>query len=309
VTAQLGLDIGGTKILAALVSDAGQVIKRAVVPTPGAAGCRAVLDAAAGVATQLGGSGPVGVGAAGTIDAASGTVRYATSSLPGWAGTPVAAELAARLRREVLVDNDVNVAALGESWCGAARGARHVLLAAAGTGLGGGLIRDGRVERGARGAAGELAHLPVAGADELTCGCGRTGHLEAIASGHGLSRAYYLRTGLELDGRAVADRAAGGDVVAEEVVAAAGRALGRVLAGLVAVLDPLVVVLAGGAGTTLLPQARAAFIDELLPVHREVAFRPAALGRDAVAVGAARLAMLTTDPAAGDRQRRYEEQL
>ncbi|MFG1656777.1 ROK family protein [Micromonospora chersina] len=293
----IGIDIGGTKTAAALVDRGGRVLRRREAPTPARSGPEAVLDAAARLAADLLGAaaGPVGVGTAGTVDPTTGTIRYATDSLPGWTGTPVADALAARLGRPVRVTNDVNAAALGECWAGAGRDHAHVLLVAVGTGLGGAIVRDGRVEAGARGAAGEVAHLPAPGAERLRCGCGRHGHLEAIASGSGLAAAYAVETGTEVTGRTVADRAAAGDAVARRVVDRAGAALGAALAGLVALLDPDAVLVAGGAAGALLPAASAAYAAEVPAGWAGVPLRPAALGGDAVLVGAARLAMNSHD--------------
>ncbi|MEU8299071.1 ROK family protein [Micromonospora sp. NPDC048909] len=293
-TPLVGLDIGGTKTVAALVGPAGEVLDHRRAPTPAQSGPVAVLDTAARLAAELlpaAGAGPVGVGTAGTVDPATGVIRYATDSLPGWSGTPVADALADRLGRPVRVTNDVNAAALGECWVGAGRGSGHLLLVAVGTGLGGAVLRDGRIETGARGAAGEVAHLPAPGAERLRCGCGRYGHLEGIASGSGLAAAYTAETGVRVSGRAVAERAAAGDPVASQVVERAGGVLGRTLAGLVALLDPAAVLLAGGAAGALLPAALTAFAADLPPAWAEVPLRPAALGERAVAVGAARLAM------------------
>lgn len=292
--AVVGVDIGGTKTAAALVGPDGAVLARRRAPTPARSGPAAVLDTAARLAADLldaAGPGPVGVGTAGTVDPATGTIRYATDSLPGWTGTPVVDALAGRLGRPVRVTNDVNAAALGECWAGATRGCRDVLLVAVGTGLGGAIVRDGRIEDGARGAAGEVAHLPAPGAERLRCGCGRYGHLEAIASGTGLAAAYAEQTGSPVTGQAVAERAAAGDVAARQVRDRAGAALGAALAGLVALLDPQAVVLAGGAADTLLPAASTAYAAELPAGWADVPLLPAALGADAVVVGAARLAL------------------
>ncbi|MFE9957240.1 ROK family protein [Micromonospora sp. NPDC005299] len=296
-TPVVGIDIGGTKTAAALVGPGGQVLQRREVPTPARSGPEAVLDAAARLATDLLGAttGPVGVGTAGTVDPTTGSIRYATDSLPGWTGTPVADALAARLGRPVRVTNDVNAAALGECWAGAGRDRAHVLLVAVGTGLGGAVVRNGRVEAGARGAAGEVGHLPAPGAERLRCGCGRLGHLEAIASGSGLSAAYSIETGTRVTGRTVADRAAAGDGVAERVVDRAGTVLGAALAGLAALLDPDAVLVAGGAAGALLPAASAAYSAELPAGWADIPLLPAALGADAVVVGAARLAIDTRD--------------
>jgi glucokinase len=292
-TPVVGIDIGGTKTAAALVGPSGQVLERREMPTPARSGPEAVLDAAARAATDLLGAttGPVGVGTAGTVDPATGSIRYATDSLPGWAGTPVADALAARLGRPVRVTNDVDAAALGECWAGAGRDRAHVLLVAVGTGLGGAVVRIGRVEAGARGAAGEVAHLPAPGAERLRCGCGRYGHLEAIASGSGLAAAYAIETGTRVTGRTVAERAAAGDGAAQRVVERAGTVLGAALAGLVALLDPEAVLVAGGAAGALLPAASAAYSAELPAGWADVPLLPAALSADAVVVGAARLAM------------------
>ncbi|MFC0506787.1 ROK family protein [Micromonospora costi] len=292
--AVVGLDIGGTKTVAALVGPDGTVLDRRRAPTPASSGPEAVLDTAARLATDLlpaAGAGPVGVGTAGTVDPATGAIRYATDSLPGWAGTPVADALARRLGRPVRVGNDVHAAALGECWAGAGRGSAHVLLVAVGTGLGGALVRDGRIDTGARGAAGAVAHLPAPGAERMRCGCGRYGHLEAIASGTGLAAAYAARTGARIEGREVAERAAAGEEAARTVLDRAGAALGGALAGLVALLDPTVVLVAGGAAEAMLPTTLAAYAAELPPAWAEVPLRAAALGGDAVAVGAARMAM------------------
>ncbi|MFI2650059.1 ROK family protein [Micromonospora fulviviridis] len=294
----VGVDIGGTKTLAALVGPDGRVRDRRRAGTPAAAGPAAVLDTAAALAAPLLdglGAGPVGVGTAGTVDPATGAIRYATDSLPGWTGTPVAAELAARLARPVRVSNDVDAAALGESWVGAGRGRRHLLLVTVGTGLGGAVVRHGRVERGARGATGEVAHLPAPGAEALRCGCGRYGHLEAIASGTGLAAGYALATGDPVTGREVARRAHAGDPAAGTVVRRAGTALGAALAGLVALLDPEVVLVGGGAAEALLPAAAEAYAAHLPAAWAGVPLLPAALGGDAVAVGAARLALTWTE--------------
>ncbi|MBQ0978729.1 ROK family protein [Micromonospora sp. M61] len=292
-TPVVGIDIGGTKTAVALVDRAGRVLERREAPTPARSGPEAVLDVAARLATDLLGAtaGPVGVGTAGTVDPATGSIRYATDSLPGWTGTPVADALATRLGRDVRVVNDVHAAALGESWAGAGRDRAHVLLVAVGTGLGGAIVRNGRVEAGARGAAGEVGHLPAPGAERLRCGCGRHGHLEAIASGSGLAAAYAIETGTHVTGRTVAERAATGDGAAQRVVERAGAVLGATLAGLVALLDPDAVLVAGGAAGSLLPAASAAYSAEVPAGWADVPLLPATLGVDAVLVGAARLAI------------------
>ena len=202
----------------------------------------------------------VGIGTAGAVDPASGRIVSATDTLPGWAGTAlterVSEALAARgLDLPVCVLNDVDAHALGELRHGAAAGARHVLVVAAGTGIGAAAVLDGQVLGGAHHMAGEMGHMPVPGADHLRCPCGRRGHLEAIASGAGLSRLY---THLQEDqdatlpqhpfvpAREVVARAEAGEPTAQTAVDLAARALGSAIAGLVTVLDPQLVLLTGG---------------------------------------------------------------
>ncbi|MFI6517697.1 ROK family protein [Spirillospora sp. NPDC050679] len=261
------LDIGGTKIAAALVAADGTVLDRARVPTPRDGGA-SVLAAAAGLLDGLGPFAALGVGAPGVIDPATGRVVSATSVLPGWTGTPVREVLAARTGLPVAVVNDVRAMAYGEASAGAGAGFHRVLHVSVGTGVGGALTTAGRLEHGAHGTAGEMAHLLVPETGPVPCGCGRRDHLEAVASGPAI--------------------AATGDP------ARAGALLGRALAGLLAVLDPDAVVLGGGVaqiGAPFLDAVTAAFRDEALPPLRRTPILPARLGTDAPLVGAALLAM------------------
>src|SRR5699024_8940153 len=120
----------------------------------------------------------IGVGAAGVIDPVTGTVVSATDSLSGWTGTRLVAELEARTQLRVRAVNDVHAHALGEAWSGASRGTSSSLLVAAGTGIGGGILWDGRLVTGRNSAAGHIGHLPAPAAAGLPCPCGATGHVE-----------------------------------------------------------------------------------------------------------------------------------
>lgn len=289
----IGVDIGGTKTLAGLVNAEGQVVSSRQAPTPSAAGPDAVLATAAELVTALDTDAdvPVGVGAAGTIDHVTGTVRFATDHLPKWTGTAVADELHRRTGRTVVVDNDVNAAALAEARYGVGRDHDHLLLVAVGTGLGGGLISGGRVYRGRRNAALEIAHLYVGATGDDVCGCGRTGHLEAVASGTGIAQAYARASGEQTSTREVAERARAGEPTATEVLDHAGDTLGRALAGCVALFDVDVVALGGSVGPALLARATAAFEDDLFVAQTDVDLLPVALGANAVVVGAALMAV------------------
>ncbi|WP_448320073.1 ROK family protein, partial [Streptomyces sp. CO7] len=238
-TPVVGLDLGGTKIAAALVGADGAVLVRHTRPTPAAEGAEAVLDALAEAVGEVWAPGAtaVGVAAAGVIDPVSGTVTSATDTLRGWAGTALAAGLAARTGLRVACDNDVRAAAATEL---ADLGEDGTLIyAAVGTGVGGAIAAGGRMLQGAGGVAGHLGHLPSPEADGLPCTCGAAGHLEAIASGPAIT-AHYARLGGDPADRlqTVAARAALGDAHATAAITLGARAAGRVLGGLANALGP-----------------------------------------------------------------------
>jgi glucokinase len=208
------------------------------------------------------------------------------------------------------VDNDASMAAYGEFRFGAGRGYRHLLLVTVGTGLGGGIVADGRLFRGANGFAAEIGHIIVEPGGPL-CGCGNRGCWEQVASGGAIGRVgreavrehphsilWRLADGdpSKVTGKVVTEAAQRGDEVSVGIVAEAGRRLGEGIAGLVNVLDPQVVVVGGGvivAGDLLLDPARASYLEAVEgPEHRpRVPIVPAQLGNDAGAVGAATLAL------------------
>jgi glucokinase len=193
-------------------------------------------------------------------------------------------------------DNDVNAAALGEARHGAGRGLGSLLLVVVGTGLGGAIVHQGRVLRGT---AGEVGHVPVAGA-EVRCSCGRSGHLEAVVAAPGITAAYQRAGGQRgVDVRAMARRAAVGQAEAAAILHAAGTTFGRTLGGLVNTLDPEAVILGGGvmqAGEPLWAPLEAAMRAEVLPSAVGVPLRPAELGVDAGVIGAAELARELVSP-------------
>uniref|UniRef100_UPI0028A8E331 ROK family protein n=1 Tax=Microbacterium sp. TaxID=51671 RepID=UPI0028A8E331 len=171
-----GIDIGGTKIAALIVDDAGAILARGAVPAPSLQGGTAMADAAAGLVAALADRVAVrlrsaGVGAAGVIDHQTGSIRAASATFVDWAGFPLGDELSARLDVPVGVENDVNAFLLGEA---AAAGVRDdVLGVMLGTGVGGAVIIDGGLRRGPHGAAGEIGHTP--GYSDLVCTCGQIG--------------------------------------------------------------------------------------------------------------------------------------
>lgn len=296
----LGIDVGGTKIAAAVVDATGTPHHSARLPTPAADGPDAVLDVMAEAArTVLDRGGhdmppTVGVSTGGVVDNRTGTVVSATGLLPGWAGTNVARELARRLSGiPVTVDNDGNALALGEQLFGAAQGLDEVLFLAVGTGIAGALVHNGRLTRGSHHARGELGHLPVSG-ENRRCSCGRTGHLEALASGPAIEDAYRLSTrgGEHTSLRVVAQRAVDGDPTARRVLREGAEILGRTVGGLANAWDPQAVVIGGGVVSCGAPYWRPlsdAFHAELLPGLADMPLRPASLGPLSAVIGAAAL--------------------
>jgi glucokinase len=302
----IGIDVGGTKVLGVVLDGGGRVVRDvAHASRQGVEGLVAVL---AEVVAELGEDGaPVGVGAAGLVDL-DGHLTYAPN-IPGVRDAPVRDALADATGREVVVDNDANVAALGEVTYGAASGARDALVVTLGTGIGGGIVLDGRVLRGAHGFAAEIGHVTV-DRDGPRCACGEYGHWEAIASGHALGRMAreLVRSGggqailaaaagdpERVTGRDVGDAARVGDPEALALLDRYADNVALGLAGLANVLDPERIVVAGGLvalGALLFGPLSAAFAAHLEGVeHRpEVPIVPAALGVRAGAIGAAVLA-------------------
>jgi glucokinase len=311
----LGIDIGGTKVAGGLVAPDGRILDTARRATPGAS-VSDTEDAIAGVVADLVArhAGPVvgvGVGAAGWFDRTGDTVLF--SPHLAWRHAALRKDLAARLRRPLWVGNDADAAAWAEYRYGAARGADLALMITLGTGIGGGIVIDGRLQRGAHGVAGEWGHMRVV-PDGRLCACGNRGCWEQYASGTALgqtarevatsSPAAAARLLERVDGDAarltgedVAAAAADGDALALELVTEVGSWLGQGIADLAAVLDPEVVVIGGGVsklGELVLAPARER-LDRALPGR---GFRPgprivgAALGPQAGLVGAADLVRL-----------------
>ncbi|MFE9175017.1 ROK family protein [Streptomyces sp. NPDC007126] len=288
-----GVDIGGTTTQVVLCDRELKVLDRAEVATPARSGGRAmidaVLDALAVVRARTPGrTAAVGVGAAGVVDAVSGHVLVASDSFTNWAGFPVAAVLRTALGVPAFLDNDVNAFLRGEIACGAAAGEADVLGMTLGTGVGGALWTGGELRAGAHGAAGEIGHIP--GFGDLPCTCGGRGHLETLASARSVRARYGERTGRELTAREVADAARDGDADARAVYAAAGAGIARAIVMTAGLVDIGTVVIGGGvsgAWTLLEP-----LIQERLAAEPPISGHPvkllrAALGSDAVPLGAA----------------------
>ncbi len=309
----IGVDIGGTKILAGTVTEDGEIIATARRPTP-RHDANDVLDLVAEVVNELVASTDesfdgVGLGVAGLVDADRSRVYFAPNLR--WSQVPVRQLLEAATGLPVVVENDGNVAAWGEYRFGAGRGTTEMTLVTVGTGIGGGIVLGGRLFRGAHGAAGEIGHINAV-PDGRPCGCGRNGCLEQYASGNALvreARALAAERRSEasallalgdgtpegVQGVHVTEAARAGDPIAMEAFAIAGTWLGRGLADLAAVLDPEVFVIGGGvsdAGDLLLASARQTLADKLIGQQNRPSpvVKTAELTNRAGLVGAADLA-------------------
>jgi glucokinase len=304
----LGVDLGGTKILTALVDGRGQVRRRVRVATPGG-GPEPVIDVivetvhavARDAGVEIRALRGLGVGAPGPMDPRTGIV-FEPPNLPGWRDVPLGAALTTRLGIPAFVENDANAAALGERWAGAGVGIDDLIYMTVSTGIGGGLIFGGRLYHGVSGTAGEIGHM-VVDPRGPQCPCGRVGCLEAMASGPSIARDARAavragrRTALaliaqdELDAAAVAAAALDGDAVALEIYARAAAALGAGIANLVNLLNPAMVIIGGGvshAGDLIFPVVRRIVRQEAFERPASaVQIVPALLGDDAGAVGAA----------------------
>jgi glucokinase len=312
----LGIDVGGTNLVAGCVSTDGAQVEgirsEPTRPEEGADGVIArIVELArrsmAGLAAAVPGAtvDGVGIGAPGPLDTRRGIVLL-TPNL-GWVDMPLRDRVARGLGLPAALDNDANCAVLGEHWRGAAQGTRQALGVTIGTGIGGGLILDGRLYHGASDCAGEIGHTTIE-MNGRRCACGNYGCLEAYASGPAIARraleavetgaesslAEVMRRGPDaVTAQVVYEAATAGDPLAREVVQDTARFLGAGIANLVNVYNPEVVVVCGGvtqAGDSL-----------FVPLRREVgrrAFRPAvevcrilpgALPGTAGVVGAARV--------------------
>lgn len=292
VRPDVGVDVGGTKILAAVVDGSGAAVRSASGATPSPAeGADALERALASVVERATGGlrpGRVGVAAAAFVDAGRRRAAYAPHL--AWRGEPVAERLAERLGAPVLLENDATCAAWAESALGAARGASSSVTVTVGTGIGGGIVLDGVLVRGANGMAGEFGHT-VVDPDGQACACGNRGCWETVASGAALLRAAVTAGGRHRSGHEVTAAARAGDPSALAAFDEVGRWLGRGLADLVAVLDPEVVAVGGGvssAGDLLLAPARAELANVLVGAgHRTLpAVVRAELGEQAGLLGA-----------------------
>jgi glucokinase len=306
----VGIDLGGTKILSVCLDASFNVVDRDYRETQAEEGPEAVIArmaASARAVTEGRTVRAIGVSAPGPLDLARGVVTKAPN-LSGWLEIPLQRRVSELCGLPTWIENDANAGAFAEYRLGAGRGSRHMVLVAIGTGVGGGLILDGRLYHGASGGAGEVGHM-VVDPDGAVCGCGRSGCLEAVASGRVLDDAAQRIAAAEPDGilaliarregdqpdARILDLAANqGDAAAIEALTRAGRFLGAGLTNLVNLLNPDVIAIGGSVRkseiyvrTAVETMQRDAFRQH----SSDVRIVEAELGDEAPAVGAALLAI------------------
>jgi glucokinase len=312
VTLTIGIDVGGTKVAGGVVDEQGNVLTSNRRPTPAddPAGTRdTIVEVAAELVAQYPQATAIGIGAAAWIDAAGSTVLFAPNL--AWRDEPLQAYVHKAIGLPVVLDNDANVAAWAEFRFGVAKHADSMAMITVGTGIGGAIVVNGSLWRGAHGIAAELGHIQSV-PDGHPCGCGRLGCLEQYASGNALVR--FGRAGarqeperaakllalaggdaLAITGRQITEAARAGDGVAMDAFAQVGYWLGVALADLAQSLDPQIMVIGGGvidAGPLLMGPVERTYRDQLSNRNRfpVAEVRAALMGNAAGVVGAADLA-------------------
>ncbi|WP_347559298.1 ROK family glucokinase [Clostridium sp. AF19-22AC] len=304
-----GVDIGGTTVKLGLFEETGEILDKWEIKTHTEEEGKAILpDIAQTILAKLEekqihkedvlGAG-VGVPAPVTED---GIVNGSANL--GWNYKEVKKEMEELTGLRAEINNDANVAALGEMWKGGGAGQKNMIMVTLGTGVGGGVIIAGRVVTGAHGAGGEIGHICVNYDETEVCGCGKRGCLEQYTSATGIVRLAKRKLENEtrdtmlvrdtVTAKDVFDAVKAGDLVAAEVAEEFGIYLGRALANLAAVTDPAVFVIGGGvskAGEVLIPYIEKPYMESALFANKEVKFTLATLGNDAGICGAAKLVL------------------
>lgn len=303
-----GIDIGGTTVKIGLFQMDGTLLDKWEIVTRTANGGESILpDIAESIAKKSDERGIakeeiIGLGVGVPAATKDGVVK-STANL-GWGYKDVKKELEDLTGCQVRVGNDANVAALGEMWKGGGQGYENQIMVTLGTGVGGGIILDGHIHTGVRGAGGEIGHLCVEENETEACGCGRYGCLEQYASATGIVRLAKKRLAENSDdtvlcaenvtAKDVFDAVKAGDPVAMEIAEQFGAYLGNALSDIAVILDPELFVIGGGvsrAGEVLLDYIKKNYMKKALWDNRKVEFALAKLGNDAGMYGAAKLAL------------------
>lgn len=302
-----GVDIGGTTVKIGLFTTEGELLEKWEIKTRTENHGEAILpDVAESLQNKMQEknirkSEVDGIGIGIPAPVMEDGVVQKTANL-GWGYKEVTREMKELTGLPVAAGNDANMAALGEMWLGAGKGQKNMIMVTLGTGVGGGIIVNGKPLVGSHGAGGEIGHFCVNEEETETCGCGNTGCLEQYASATGISRLARRRLerddspsslrGSEISAKAVFDDLKEGDAVAKEIVEEFGSYLGHALAAIAVITDPSVIVIGGGvskAGEILLEYVEKYFHEKAFFANQDTRFVLARLGNDAGICGAAKL--------------------
>lgn len=310
--AVIAVDLGGTHIRVAIVSDNGEMIHRDAIPTNASNGPDSVIQRMSDLIEHVVGevaidpAAPIGVASPGPLDARTGTVLY-TPNLPGWRNVRFTERLSELTGRSVRLANDGNCGALGEARFGSAQGVDNLVYLALGTGVGGGVISGGKLVDGVRGLGAEVGHVVIA-MDGPRCSCGGIGCLESFISGWSIKRdaemvattsegeaLVRIANGGELHAGVVAEAAAMGDPAARQIMQRVSRALGAGMGAFANIFTPQMIVIGGGVadiGTMLLEPAIEAMANySFVDVRSDLTIGFSSLGKDTGLFGAAALAL------------------
>ena len=338
----IGVDLGGTNLRIAAVDSSGKVLEKVTSGTEVRRGrdrvihemCTSIQAMAVKFRNRAGGLLGIGIGVPGIIEMQTGMLRE-SPNLPGWSDYPVHEEIESRLGTHVVLENDANAAALGEKWMGAASTVDDMCMITLGTGVGGGIVLQGKIWHGMTGMAGELGHITVDPSGP-PCGCGSNGCLEqyasatavkrmaveAIANGHASELARVMSESAEFSSKVVYQMAVQGDAPAREIFVTVGRALGTAISDVINIFNLPMYVVGGGVASaweafapSMMERVRKnSFVykatapaenvrgvqganvhDDVLPARRNTIITRALLGSDAGLIGAARLPMIARD--------------
>ena len=296
----IGIDIGGTNIPVSLINDAGKIIHTIEKKTDSHDGPSAVVDMIAGAVNELSKltNGEkiigIGLGAPGALDLNNGII-LTSPNLQNWKNVPLLKMLKEKVSMAIYMDNDANCAAIGEHWIGGARGAKNAVMITLGTGVGGGIIIDGKIFRGSHGTAGEIGHITIE-RNGRPCGCGNLGCLEAYASATGAVKTAKEYGKENVTAYEIFVSAENGDEVSKKILNESGKYLGIGIATFVNIFDPDVVIIGGGFASAekyLLPAAiEEAYKRSFKTIMDKVKIKKAELGNQAGVIGAARSVFL-----------------
>ena len=294
-----GIDLGGTTVKIAYFDEQGNMLHKWEIPTVTADGGKQILpDIAASVRKYMDEQNiadsdilGLGIGVPGPVDS-RGVVNKCVNL--GWGVFSIAEELSKLTGFQVKAGNDANVAALGEFWKGGGQGCENMIFATLGTGVGGGIVIEGKLLHGTHGAGAEIGHMVLNKHETAVCGCGKRGCVEQYCSATGIVRLAALHGMENVTCKDIFDAGKAGDKVALEVLDEYYEYLGEFLGSLCSVIDPEIVVLGGGvskAGDVLLKGVEPAFHKYVFHAASDVKFSLASLGNDAGAYGAFKLAL------------------